>query len=108
MIFAWQPGPQFSRYNWYFLHSEFEVKSEDQTFAYWYSNYWFLDSIAAFKRSQRNWGFRIKDNIDVIHTESVYILRKQKRLFDGIGTLKSKNGFGFSQIVYLDYHISLR
>ena len=28
-------------YNWYFLHSEFEVKSEDQTFAYWYSNYWF-------------------------------------------------------------------
>ncbi|CAE7150636.1 unnamed protein product [Symbiodinium necroappetens] len=28
-------------YNWYFLHGEFEVKSEDKTFACWYSNFWF-------------------------------------------------------------------
>ena len=28
------------RYNWYFLHGEFEVKSEDKTFACWYSNFW--------------------------------------------------------------------
>ncbi|CAJ1406349.1 unnamed protein product [Effrenium voratum] len=28
-------------YNWYFLHSEFEVESEDKTFACWYSNYWY-------------------------------------------------------------------
>ncbi|CAE6940480.1 unnamed protein product [Symbiodinium sp. CCMP2592] len=28
-------------YNWYFLHGEFQVKSEDKTFACWYSNFWF-------------------------------------------------------------------
>eukprot|EP00913_Durusdinium_trenchii_P009216 g8664.t1 len=28
-------------YNWYFLHSEFQLKSEEKTFACWYSNYWF-------------------------------------------------------------------
>ena len=28
------------RYNWYFLHDEFQVKSEDKTFACWYSNFW--------------------------------------------------------------------
>ncbi|CAE7626128.1 Kcnb1 [Symbiodinium pilosum] len=28
-------------FNWYFLHAEFDVKSEDKTFACWYSNFWF-------------------------------------------------------------------
>ncbi|CAE7459734.1 unnamed protein product [Symbiodinium natans] len=28
-------------YNWYFLHSEFQVTSEDKSFACWYSNFWF-------------------------------------------------------------------
>ncbi|CAL1131196.1 unnamed protein product [Cladocopium goreaui] len=30
-----------STFNWYFLHSEFQVKSEERSFAFWYSNYWF-------------------------------------------------------------------
>ena len=34
------------RYNWYFLHSEFRVKSEEKTFACWYSNYWPLGKMS--------------------------------------------------------------
>ena len=56
---------QHCRFNWYFLHAEFDVKSEDKTFACWYSNFWPLSFYALIGCYSRRASFEMGSHLAV-------------------------------------------